>query len=73
MHKKKKLESRAEETNIQYVSIKAPEFMETAVNDWFSILKAQFSLWNVMASVTKFFMVIASLLAEAIVKILLSI
>lgn len=71
MHKKKKIESRTEETNIQYVSIKAPEFIETAVNDWFSILKAQFHLQNVMASVTKFFMVIASSPAETIVKILL--
>ena len=44
---------RGEET-IHQVNIKAPEFMETAVNRWFTILEAYFHLKNVMASKTKF-------------------
>lgn len=56
------MENRTEETNIYYVSIKALEFMETAINGLFSILEVQFCLWNGMISETKFFTLIASLL-----------
>lgn len=50
------------ETNIYYDSMKALEFMETAINGLFSILEVQFCLWNGMTSETKIFTVIASLL-----------
>ena len=32
-----------EEASLQQISIKTLEFMETAVNDWFSILEAQYT------------------------------
>ena len=53
----------------QQVNIKAPEFMETAVNGWFTILEAQFHLRNVTASKTKLYAVISSLPAEEVGKI----
>ena len=31
-----------EEASLQQINIKTPEFMEMAVNVWFSILEAQF-------------------------------
>ena len=40
------------------VNIKAPEFMETAVIGWFTILEAQFHSRNVTASKTKFYEVV---------------
>ena len=57
----------AETTHL--VNIKAPEFMETAVNGWFTILEAQFHLRNVTASKTKFYAVISSLPAEEVGKL----
>ena len=54
-----------EETPHQ-VNIKAPEFMKTAVNGWFTILEAQFHLRNVTASKTKFYAVILSLPSEEV-------
>ena len=57
-----------EETTHQ-VNIKAPEFMETAVNGWFTILEAQFHLRNVMASKTKFYAVVSSLPTEEVGKL----
>ena len=62
------MEQTGEETTHQ-VNIKAPEFMETAVNGWFTILEAQFHLQNVTASKTKFYAVISSLLAEEVGKL----
>ena len=58
-----------EEASLQQINIKTPEFMETAVNGWFSILEAQFHLRNITASTTKFYMVISSLPAEMVAKI----
>ena len=55
-----------EETSLQQINIKTPEFMETAVNGWFSILEAQFHLRNITASTTKFYTVISSLPAEVV-------
>ena len=46
-----------EEASLQQINIKTPEFMETAVNGWFSILEAQFHLRNITASTTKFYTV----------------
>ena len=58
-----------EEASLQQINIKTPEFMETAVNGWFSILEAQFHLRNITASTTKFYTVISSLPAEVVAKI----
>ncbi len=62
------MEQTGEETTRQ-VNIKAPEFMETAVNGWFTILEAQFHLRNVTTSKTKFYTVISSLPAEEVCKL----
>ena len=51
------------------VNIKAPEFMETAVNGRFTILEAQFHLRNVTASKTKFYAVVSLLPAEEVGKL----
>ena len=59
------MEQTREETT-HHINIKAPEFMETAVNRWFTILEAQFHLRNVTASKTKFYTVISSLPAEEV-------
>ena len=58
-----------EEASLQQITIKTPEFMEMAVNGWFSILEAQFHLRNITASTTKFYTVISSLPAEVVAKI----
>ena len=58
-----------EEASLQQINMKTPEFMETAVNGWFSILEAQFHLRNITASTTKFYTVISSLPAEVVAKI----
>ena len=58
-----------EEAFLQQINIKTPEFMETAVNGWFSILETQFHLRNIPASTTKFYTVISSLPAEVVAKI----
>ena len=50
-------------------NIKAPEFMETAVNGWFTILEALFHLRNVTASKTRFYAVVSSLPAEEVGKL----
>ena len=54
---------------IRHVSIKAPEFSETAINGWFPIMEAQFSLKGVTQSSTKFYSVIAALPAEVVGKL----
>ena len=58
-----------EEASLQQINIKTPEFMEMAVNGWFSILEAQFHLRNITVSTTKFYTVISSLPAEVVAKI----
>ena len=58
-----------EEASLQQINIKTPEFMETTVNGWFSILEAQFHLRNITASTTKFYTVISSLPTEVVAKI----
>ena len=62
------MEQTGEETTHQ-VNIKAPEFMETAVNGWFTILEAQFHFRNVTSSKTKFYAVVSSLPAEEVGKL----
>ena len=62
------MELTGEETTYQF-NIMALEFMETAVNGWFTILEAQFHLRNVTASKTKFYAVISSLPAEEVGKL----
>ena len=62
------MEQTGEETTHQ-VNIKAPEFMETVVNGWFTISEAEFHLRNVTASKTKFYAIISSLPAEEVGKL----
>ena len=54
------------------VSVKIPEFMESAVNGWFSILEVQFHLQNVVTPKTKFHAVVMSLPAETVAKLLIA-
>ena len=42
-------------TSIDHVQMKAPTFMDDAVDAWFSILEAQFEICRVTTSSTKFF------------------
>ena len=49
--------------------MKAPEFMETAVNRWFTILEAQFPLQNVTAPKTKFYTIVSPLPAVEIAEL----
>lgn len=46
---------------VEHVTIKAPEFMETAAAAWFSIIEAQFVLKGITASQTKFYHVLSIL------------
>ena len=45
---------------VEHVTIKMPDFMESAVMGWFKILEAQFTLKGVTTSATKFLHVLAS-------------
>jgi len=58
-----------EEKEIQNVAIRPPAFMETAVNGWFPIMEAQFSLRNVTVSSTKFYHILSALPAEIVSKL----
>lgn len=60
-------------TCLGHVSIKTPDFMETAVNGWFSIIEAQFHLKSVSVSATKFYHVISALPAEVVARLPVSI
>ena len=51
------------------VSVKAPPFMETAVQGWFAILDAQFQLARITASDTKFYHVLSSLPPDTIAHV----
>ena len=51
------------------VSIKMPQFMETAASGWFQILEAQFHLKNIRSEETKYFHVIAALPPDLIAKL----
>lgn len=53
-------------TSVQQISIKTPNFMETAINGWFSIVEAQFYVRGIRA---KFYTIIASILVETVMKI----
>ena len=57
------------EEQTQQVNVKAPEFMKTAENGWFTILEAQFHPRNVTAIMTKFYTVVSYLLAEEVAKL----
>ena len=54
---------------LQHVSIKTPEFMETAVLGWFQILESQFILKGITVEATKFHHLIAALPASIVSKI----
>lgn len=54
---------------VQHVSIKAPAFMETAANGWFSIMEAQFHLCKVTVDQTKYYHVISALPPEIVAKL----
>ena len=43
------------------VAVKAVQFCETAVESWFAIMEAQFSLAKVTESATKFYHVLSAL------------
>ena len=51
------------------VSVKAPPFMETAVQGWFAIFDAQFQLARITASDTKFYHVLSSLPPDTIAHV----
>ena len=57
------------EEQTQQTKTKIPEFMETTVKGWFTIIKAQFHLRNMTALKTKSYTVISSLLAKEIAKL----
>lgn len=69
MEEKKDNDGADNQSNVKHVSIKAPEFSETAVNGWFPIMEAQFNLRGVTQSATKFYSVIAALPAEVVCKL----
>ena len=54
---------------LQHVTIKAPEFMETAVIAWFQIMESQFLLKGVKSDETRFHHVISVLPASIVAKI----
>lgn len=56
-------------SQIQHVSIKVPQFMETSVDGWFDIIEAQFELANVSRSSTRFFHVISALPADIVCSV----
>lgn len=51
---------------VQYLAIKAPTFMETAVMGWFQIMEAQFYLRKITTDETKFYHVLSALPAETV-------
>ena len=51
------------------VSIKAPDFMETSVDGWFTIIESQFHLRGVVSSTTKFYHTISALPAEIVSRL----
>ena len=53
----------------EQVNMKTPEFMETAVDGWFTILKTQFYLWNATALKIKICTVVSSLPVEEVAKL----
>ena len=53
----------------QMVSIKPPEFMDTAVDGWFVILNSQFHLRNITTSKTKFYTALAALPADLVSRL----
>lgn len=54
---------------VEHVSVKAPEFIETAPRAWFSILEAQFELRAISKSSTKYFNALSSLPASVVARI----
>lgn len=63
------MEDITEESYIQQVNIRVPEYMKTVVNGWFSIIEAQFHLHHITVSTTKFFTVISFLSAKMVAKV----
>ena len=59
--------------DVNQVSIKAPEFLETSAVMWFSIMEAQFYLKSVTVETTKFFSVIANLPVRVLSKVPLTV
>lgn len=52
------------ENHIEFFSIKAPLFLETAANAWFAILEAQFHLRSITSVETKFYHPLSALPPE---------
>lgn len=59
----------ADDNPVRHVAIKAPQFMETSVNGWFSIMEAQFHLGKVTTEETKFYHILSSLPAETVTRL----
>lgn len=55
--------------NSNLISIKAPQFNESAVSGWFSIIEAQFHIRNITQSATKFFNTLAALPPHVVANI----
>ena len=51
------------------VVVKAVQFCETAVESWFAIMEAQFSLAKVTESATKFYHVLSALPPQTVMKL----
>ena len=51
------------------VAVKAVQFRETAVESWFAIMEAQFSLAKVTESATKFYHVLSALPPQTVMKL----
>ena len=54
---------------VENVTVKVPEFMESAVTGWFKIVESQFTLRGITKSETKFLHLITNLPAQVVAKI----
>ena len=56
-------------TEVEFIAIKPPPFLETAATAWFAILEAQFHLRKITSEETKFYHALAALPPEIITRI----
>ena len=56
-------------TEVEFVAIKPPPFLETAATAWFAILEAQFHLRKITSEETRFYHALAALPPEIITRI----
>lgn len=56
-------------SNVDHITIKAPEFIENAPTAWFSILEAQFQLRGVTVSTTKYYHALSQLPSDVVAHI----